>query len=232
MLRTSTRPLLKTCTQCATRHYSTPHPSLAILPSFLDEREQGLLLSQSLALLDSPPRTTSQGRKRRKTWLKSNPGYSVERDGFMHDSAYEFEQGHFDGVIRGYREMLVRPGHFSQVSKDQDEAWHTEFGRVLAKVYSLLPSSSPISNDSTSTATSPLDPPSHLIMHLLHLSSTGCIYPHVDNLEAFGRTIVGVSLGGGERIMKFQQVSKPSDSIDGPAEFEVLVPSGSAYIQQ
>lgn len=153
----------------------------------------------------------------------------------MHDEAYEFEEGHFDGVIRGYREMLVRDGHFDGIIKD--ESLRPELERVLSKVYSLLPPS-PSSPDtteksSTTSSSSLLDPPPHLIMHLLHLSSKGRIYPHVDNLEAFGRTIVGVSLGGGERVMKFKQTSEPNDAREkGPREFEVLVPSGSAYIQQ
>ncbi|GAA5978641.1 hypothetical protein JCM5350_002463 [Sporobolomyces pararoseus] len=229
MFRVSSRIVLKSCTGCSRRHYSTPHPSLTIIPDFLSKSEQSLLLSQTLALLDSPSRTTSAGRKKRKTWLKSNPQYDVDKNGFMHDDAYEFEQGHFDGVIRGYREMLVRRGHFDSTFKDESK--RPELERVLGKVYSLLPPSS-AATDESSPSVSPLDPPPHLIMHLLHLSSTGRIFPHVDNLEAFGRTIVGVSLGGGERVMKFKQTSEPTEQVQGPKEFEVLVPSGSAYIQQ
>ncbi|GAA5965964.1 hypothetical protein JCM3765_004136 [Sporobolomyces pararoseus] len=228
MFRSSSRTLLKSCAGCSRRHYSTPHPSLTILPDFLSLPEQSLLLSQSLALLDSPSRTTSAGRKKRKSWLKSNPQYEVDKNGFMHDDAYEFEQGHFDGVIRGYREMLVRQGQFDATLKDDSR--RTELERILSRVYSLLPPSSATNDESPSV--SPLDPPPHLIMHLLHLSSTGRIFPHVDNLEAFGRTIVGVSLGGGERVMKFKQTSEPTEKVEGPEEFEVLIPSGSAYIQQ
>lgn len=236
MLRSTSTTLLKSCRTCTKRLYSTPHPSLTILPTFLSSDEQSLLLSHTLALLDSPSRTTSAGRKKRKTWLKANTGYDVAKDGFMQDEAYEFEEGHFDGVIKGYREMLVRDGHLNEVVKDESKRRDLE--TTLKKVYSLLPSSTIKStNDSPSpnnASSSPLDPPPHLIMHLLHLSSTGRIFPHVDNLEAFGRTIVGVSLGGGERVMRFKRTSENGEdtSNEGPDEFEVLVPSGSAYVQQ
>ncbi|GAA5913480.1 uncharacterized protein JCM6883_004401 [Sporobolomyces salmoneus] len=234
MFRSTSSSLLRSCSRCTRRSYSTPHPSLTLLSSFLSPSEQSLLLSSSLSLLDSPSRTTSSGRKKRKLWLKSNPGYEVERDGFMQDGAYEFEEGHFDGVIRGYREMLVREGHFDALLQDKDESRRSELGRVLKKVYALLPptTTSETESNSETRSNSLLDPPQHLIVHLLHLSSTGRIYPHVDNLEAFGRTIVGVSLGGGERVMKFKRVPEAEDSVEGPAEFEVLVPSGSAYVQQ
>ncbi|GAA5861762.1 hypothetical protein JCM1840_005256 [Sporobolomyces johnsonii] len=228
--------LRSTCSRCLStaipRQIPTPHPALSLTPSFLSADEQSLLLHHSLALLDSPSRTSSAARKRRRTWLKANPTWAPDSDRlrpFMDDEAYEFEQGHFDGVIRGYREMLVRDGLWDQVAKD--DAATTELARVLERVYSLLPppSSSP---SAPSQASSPLSPPPHLIMHLLHLSSTGSIQPHVDNLDAFGRTIVGVSLGG-ERIMRFKQVTDtPEGTAQGPAEFEVLVESGSAYVQQ
>jgi len=236
MIRLTSSTLLKSSPICTRRLYSTPHPSLTILPTFLSQEEQSLLLSHTLALLDSPSRTTSAGRKKRKTWLKANTGYDIARDGFMQDEAYEFEQGHFDGVIKGYREMLVRDGHFDEVIRDESKRGVLE--TTLKKVYSLLPPSTPAtSNESSSPPTassSSLDPPPHLIMHLLHLSSSGRIFPHVDNLEAFGRTIVGVSLGGGERVMRFKRTSENGEptSEEGPDEFEVLVPSGSAYVQQ
>lgn len=43
---------------------------------------------------------------------------------------------------------------------------------------------------------------------------------------------MGVSLGG-ERVMRFKQVSEPGEGMikDGPSEFEVLLEPGSAYVQ-
>jgi alkylated DNA repair protein alkB family protein 7 len=142
----------------------------------------------------------------------------------MADDAYGWEEAHFDGVISRYREMLVREGAWG------GEGEKGEMRELLSKVYSLLPP--PSDSPPAASAAVSTSPPSHLIMHLLHLSSRGAIYPHVDNLEAFGRTIAGVSLGG-ERVMRFKQVSEPGEGMvkDGPVEFEVLVEPGSAYIQ-
>lgn len=107
----------------------------------------------------------------------------------MPEQYYEFERGHFDGVITSYREMLVREGMAPASSSS-----NAELINVLQRCYSLLPPP-PASDGSTTasemSASRGADPPSHLIMHVLHLSGAeGRILPHVDNLEAFGRTIV------------------------------------------
>lgn len=84
-------------------------------------------------------------------------------------------KGHFDGVIRHFREM-----HLS--------SWPVEHFQgltsVLDKLYTLCPT-----ND--------------VLTHLLHLSSHGDILPHVDNLSASGSWILGVSLGD-ERILRMK----------------------------
>ncbi|BGO96319.1 hypothetical protein NBRC10512_000347 [Rhodotorula toruloides] len=218
------RLLTRSCHRCSStlRTAQTPHPALTVYSNYLSAAEQSLLLKSSLRLLDSPSRTTSAGRKRRREWVKANPEWDGR--GFMADEAYAWEEGHFDGVIKQYREMLVRDGMWEKVAAGDEKAGLAE---ALEKVYSLLPPSEPPSQPSSSSS-----PPPHLIMHLLHLSSRGAIYPHVDNLEAFGRTIVGISLGG-ERIMRFKQVSEPREGTakDGPSEFEVLLEAGSAYVQ-
>ncbi|BGP28233.1 hypothetical protein JCM10295v2_007220 [Rhodotorula toruloides] len=142
----------------------------------------------------------------------------------MADEAYVWEEGHFDGVIKQYREMLVREGMWEKVADGDEQAGLAE---ALEKVYSLLPPP-PQSLSQSTPSLSSLSPPQHLIMHVLHLSSRGAIYPHVDNLEAFGRTIIGISLGG-PRVMRFKQVSEPQDGIvkDGPSDFEVLLEPGT-----
>ncbi|GAA5851942.1 hypothetical protein JCM8547_000106 [Rhodosporidiobolus lusitaniae] len=223
-LRTS--PQCCRCYSPATRA-SSPHPALAYLPNFLTLPEQSPLLRHSLRLLDSPSRTTAAARRLRREWHKANPSWKAEENGFMADEAYAWEEGHFDGVISKYREMLVREGAWGE------EGEKGKLKSVLDKVYSLLPAvPSPSTSLAPLTPAPPTSPPSHLVMHLLHLSSRGAIFPHVDNVEAFGQTIVGVSLGG-ERVMRFKQVSEPGEGMvkDGPKEFEVLVESGSAYIQ-
>jgi len=235
------RPLsmLKSCCRCYTTRASSPHPALVTLPSFLSASEHDLLLSHSLRLLDSPARTTVAARKKRREWLKAHPGWDAARDGmgasggtagaagFLPDGATLWEEGHFDGVIKLYREMLVRDGQWGDEAREG-----TPLAAALDKIYSLLPPPTPSSPPRSSPRPSP---PDHLILHLLHLSSRGSIAPHVDNLDAFGRTIAGVSLGG-ERVMRFKQVSDPGDNVEpvlreGPSEFEVLLEAGSAYVQ-
>ncbi|BGP44056.1 hypothetical protein JCM10449v2_008113 [Rhodotorula kratochvilovae] len=217
--RSLMRPIRATRSCCRCYSARAPsHPALSVIPAFLSWPEQDLLLEHSLRLLDSPSRTTAAGRKTRRAWVKAHPEWDGR--GFPADEATAWEEGHFDGVIKRYREMLVREGQWGDAA-----APGTPLANALEKVYSLLPPPP----SSSSTAAPPASPPSHLIMHLLHLSSTGAIYPHVDNLEAFGRTIAGVSLGG-ERVMRFKQVSEPGEGMprDGPEEFEVLLESGSA----
>jgi len=60
--------------------------------------------------------------------------------------------------------------------------------------------------------------------HILHLASNGEILPHIDNLHASGTWILGVSLGA-ERIMRME-------STGGEHSFDVLLPSGSVYLQR
>jgi hypothetical protein len=84
-------------------------------------------------------------------------------------------KGHFDGVIRHFREM-----HLSSWPVDHFQGLTS----VLDKLYALCPT-----ND--------------VLTHLLHLSSHGDILPHVDNLSASGSWILGVSLGD-ERILRMK----------------------------
>lgn len=63
------------------------------------------------------------------------------------------------------------------------------------------------------------------MMHALHLAPTGRIDPHVDNLDASGSVILGVSLGA-DRILRLQS---ENDKRDG---WEVFLKSGSVYVQK
>jgi alkylated DNA repair protein alkB family protein 7 len=61
--------------------------------------------------------------------------------------------------------------------------------------------------------------------HILHLASNGEILPHIDNLQASGTWILGVSLGA-ERIMRMEGTGGNENV------FDVLLPSGSVYLQR
>jgi alkylated DNA repair protein alkB family protein 7 len=100
-------------------------------------------------------------------------------------------------VIRYYREM-----HVSSWPEDQNSS----LSLILARLQGLYPTS-------------------NVQTHLLHLSSKGEILEHVDNIEASGTWILGVSLGAA-RVLRMVSTSDPEDS------FEVLLQSGSVYIQR
>lgn len=63
--------------------------------------------------------------------------------------------------------------------------------------------------------------------HVLHLASDGEILPHIDNTEASGSWILGVSLGH-ERILRVA----PDEKYTATEPFEVVLPSGSVYLQK
>jgi alkylated DNA repair protein alkB family protein 7 len=109
-------------------------------------------------------------------------------------------------VIHDYRETLL-----SSLPPSPSPSLTT----LLARLYSLLPG---LSFDTNSL------PPQGTSTHLLHLSPKGAILPHVDNLEASGSVILGLSLGA-ERTLRLKKK-------DGAGGWEVKLPSGSVYLQR
>lgn len=165
-------------------------------PDFFSPEEQRILLSASLEKLNT--NESRKFRRRQREYQASQPALSSSsvNDLFLPDEFYTFEEGHFDGVIKRYREMHV-------------SSWPADIpglDRVLSRLRSLHP------DEPTQT-------------HVLHLASDGEILPHVDNVEASGSWILGVSLGN-MRAMRLESADDPSDS------FEMLLPSGSVYIQR
>lgn len=66
--------------------------------------------------------------------------------------------------------------------------------------------------------------------HLLHLASDGEIRPHIDNIDASGSWILGVSLGS-DRVLRMESVEADSDC--SPTHtFDVTLHSGSVYVQR
>lgn len=61
--------------------------------------------------------------------------------------------------------------------------------------------------------------------HILHLGTDGEILPHVDNVEASGTWILGISLGAG-RVLRVESKEDPNEC------FDIFLPSGSVYIQR
>ncbi|KAH9997246.1 hypothetical protein BJV77DRAFT_915027, partial [Russula vinacea] len=183
-------------------------------PRFFDLVEQHALLSAALRKLDAAEPRAS--RRRRRDFLASHRqesqdhhqwkdiiGDLVVENAFLPDELYHFEEGHYDGVIRRFREMRV---------STWDDERHPVLKSALNRLEALYPDASP-----TQT-------------HLLHLASDGEIHPHVDNVGASGSWILGVSLGS-ERTLRMESVEDVVDGIPKQT-FDVSLSSGSVYIQK
>ncbi|OAV96390.1 hypothetical protein PTTG_04035 [Puccinia triticina 1-1 BBBD Race 1] len=178
-----------------------------LYPRFLSGPEQDLILDHSLLRLDKMERP----RARKRGGAQDQGGAKEGTSRFRDEVDYSFEAGHFDQVISSYREMQV--GQFlsgpAVSSTTTDTSQTKSLEHILARLQALLPEST--------------RPP---LIHLLHLASNGKIDAHVDNVEASGSTIVGLSLGS-TRVMRLGHQSAPIDS-----HLKVLLPPGSVYVQR
>ncbi|PVG02975.1 hypothetical protein CPB86DRAFT_772329 [Serendipita vermifera] len=174
-----------------------PPAGFTYFPNFLSRQEQLLLTRAALDHLDNAV-ASPVTRKRRKRLLATG-SVSPDEWGFLPEKeCYDFEEGHFDGVIRHYREARITDAQWASFSDPglQD---------TLAKVRSLLPPQTPLQT------------------HVLHLSERGEILPHIDNVEASGSIILGVSLGAA-RVLQLED--------DHGNLYCHLLEPGSCYIQR
>ncbi|TFK91230.1 hypothetical protein K466DRAFT_515722 [Polyporus arcularius HHB13444] len=194
-LRMPSGPSRGVLRQLATSSSQLPE-DFRFYPTFFTLQEQCILLRAALKKLDSME--SGKSRRRRREYLRSNPPKATAgsvQDLFLPDEYYDFQEGHFDGVIKRYREM-----HVTSWPEDVPEVLP-----LLDRLQELHPS------EDTQT-------------HILHLASDGEILPHVDNVEASGKWILGVSLGD-ERTLRLESASS------GKCH-EIPLPSGSVYIQK
>ncbi|EMD38339.1 hypothetical protein CERSUDRAFT_113501 [Gelatoporia subvermispora B] len=160
-------------------------PDFAFFKDFYSIPEQRILLSAALLKLDSTE--TRQFRKRRMDYVataKNTSRTDAVDSLFLPDEYYGFEEGHYDGVIKNYREM-----HITSWPEDIPEV-----GPLLTRLQSLHP------DEETQT-------------HILHLATDGEILPHVDNIGASGSWILGVSLGA-TRIMRLENTERSEPAFD------------------
>ncbi|KZS99126.1 hypothetical protein SISNIDRAFT_480701 [Sistotremastrum niveocremeum HHB9708] len=182
-------------------HGDVPAGDFCLIENFLSKEEQFLLLTAALRKLDANETVTY--RKRRKTaQVTHDPSSENLLSAFHSDEFYRFENGHYDGVIRHYREMHVTAWPLVTDIESQD----ITLDGILRKLLNFFP----------------VDP---VQTHILHLASEGEILPHVDNTSASGTYILGVSLGA-TRMMRVESVDS------GHGSFDVLLPSGSVYVQK
>ncbi|KAH9951957.1 hypothetical protein B0H21DRAFT_715040 [Amylocystis lapponica] len=176
----------RTCWRCgtsSTARWISSRPAVYprdfdLFIDFLSTTEQRILLTAALHKLDS---TGSRDFRRRRRGFRPNQDVSSMQDSsrsieslFLPDEYYEFEEGHYDGVIKRFREMHVT-------------SWPEDVPGLPAVLKRLRT----------------LHPHQETQIHLLHLASDGEILPHVDNLGASGSWIMGVSLGAG-RILRLE----------------------------
>ncbi|EPS93684.1 hypothetical protein FOMPIDRAFT_130573 [Fomitopsis schrenkii] len=148
-------------------------------PDFFSLSEQHALLTAALRKLDAAD--SRQLRRRRKEYALNAPrddGSSLE---FLPDELYDFQEGHYDGVIRRFREI-----HVSSWPDDVEG-----LSGALDRLRGIYPSPD-------------------VQTHLLHLASDGEILPHVDNLGASGSWILGISLGA-TRVLKLESDADPEE---------------------
>ncbi|KAG6371398.1 hypothetical protein JVT61DRAFT_9615 [Boletus reticuloceps] len=189
-------------------------------PRFFDTHERQLLLTAALSQLDATEnirvRRLQIDYRARNTISDSDPDEHL----FLPDCCYSFHEvgtqsttplcfqvstdhsnfpkGHYDNVIRDYREMRLT-------------SWPESEFRGLTPVLDRLRALYPSKNTQT---------------HLLHLASSGEILPHIDNISASGKWILGVSLGS-TRILRMES---PTSAVS--ERFDIPLPSGSVYLQR
>ncbi|KAF9517903.1 hypothetical protein BS47DRAFT_1290337 [Hydnum rufescens UP504] len=189
---------------------SRPH-QFVLYPDFLSIAEQHTLLHASLEKLDRTLTPSRDVRRRRRTWVQSGHPLDPRNGEFLPDDMYDFEEGHFDGVIKFYREM-----HLTSWPPDESLTSTVSavppLSSIVARLHALF-----MSHVSARSQRRPA-----LQTHLLHLASNGAIFPHVDNVEASGGTIMGVSLGA-ERVMRL--VRRRRESPEYQSKLEVMPPS-------
>ncbi|WWC68404.1 uncharacterized protein I206_102330 [Kwoniella pini CBS 10737] len=176
-------------------------------PNFFNVEESKILLSMALWKLDRVDSTLKRRKKGKSSSISQNP-VRVDELQSLFDREYGFEDGHYDSVIHNYRETLLSSLPTSSSSNLKS---------TLAKLYSLLPNLPPFDQQNI--------PPEGTITHLLHLSPKGEILPHVDNLEASGSVICGVSLGA-ERTLRLKMKDEEADGWD------IKLTNGSVYLQR
>ncbi|KAI5454304.1 hypothetical protein NCC49_004362 [Naganishia albida] len=214
-------------------------------PDFFNEAEQEVLLKLALWKLDRVD--ASRRRRRRRSSVRSEGGESGTEENkglqrsFEDTSAYGFEDGHFDSVITKYRESLLTA--FPNPSTIDAPTYPS----ILKRIYDLLPQSagSELARDlyydkvlpdrtqiEQSVSDQPFEQPLQTSTHALHLAPEGYILPHVDNVDASGTVIIGVSLGA-ERILRLEEASQEGRKTNIVHKgWDVLLKTGSLYLQR
>ncbi|KAL4065455.1 hypothetical protein V8B97DRAFT_1950794 [Scleroderma yunnanense] len=157
-----------------------------LFPNFLDTREQCILLASALSQLDALESKRIRKQQKQQRHLHTPSRDSVESV-FLPERFYTFQSGHYDSVIRDYREMHLT-------------SWCESEAPGLPQILNRLRAMCPSQNTQT---------------HILHLASTGAILPHIDNVFSSGTWILGVSLGA-TRVLQIEKTDavNPHNKLD------------------
>lgn len=139
----------------------------------------------------------------------------------------QYEEGHFDRVIKGYRECTVSSWDPSNsVEVDENTTFmHSIVNDMKAKIKEIVPGNA-------------FDSQSFIAPHILDLrDGNSGINAHIDYLDASGGIISGLSLlSPAVMIFKFKEKYAKARYVsqnlsDDQRSFKVLIPSNSLYIQ-
>lgn len=198
-----------------------------IYPDFLNLNEQRILLDQLLSKLNRVCGKPIRNKVLDQTFKNQFNDDNLQKL-FNHPDLYRWEQSHFDNVITSFREASIRS--FSVPNQTPAEGVHDILNRLYQCLYQNSTSyTRALADDASNNVVNDrlenddLRVPNWLQSHILHLSDKGSIDPHVDNEEAMGQVIMGLSLGE-ERIVKLEN--------DEYGSFTLKLPSGSVYIQK
>ncbi|KAG6334455.1 hypothetical protein ID866_4633 [Astraeus odoratus] len=158
---------------------STSFPTgFTLFPKFLDAQEQRILLTSALCRLDALESKRVRKLQKQHRLVHPPSNEASTEDLFLPENCYTFQKGHYDNVIRDYREMHLTSWRESEIPG---------LAQILNRLYTLCPSGN------TQT-------------HILHLASTGEILPHTDNPNSSGTWILAVSLGA-TRVLHLEGTS-------------------------
>ncbi|WRT65939.1 uncharacterized protein IL334_002890 [Kwoniella shivajii] len=217
----SVSPLIRPHKPCSSTNYSIiKSDDFSFWPGFFTPQECKTLLEMALWKLDRVDTTLK--RRRGDKSVKDIPTVLTSQDDvqglqLLFDKKYGFEEGHYDSVIHQYRETLL-----SSLPPSSPPSLNS----ILSRLYALLPNLPVNDTDPDSGVL----PPKGSLTHLLHLAPEGEILAHVDNLEASGSVICGVSLGA-SRTLRLEKKEKDGED-KGSQGWDVRLDNGSVYLQR
>ncbi|CAH7683371.1 expressed protein [Phakopsora pachyrhizi] len=183
----------------------------------------------------------------------SDEEFKSKKEIFLEEIFYKFEEGHFDRVITNYREIQIdeeqlrNPRVLNKNFNDESKVIENILDRLNEKFYEALLFSKILNRsrekdgEEGKAVNETIRKMEEPLKHILHLSSSGKIKSHLDNIDSSGSIIIGLSLGN-KRVMRLSYPGDYNDSNDyrsnpggrevSKNDIKVLLPPGSLYVQR